>query len=322
MSHAEHRLATSVLVIGAGGSGLRAAIELAESGADVLAVGKRPARDAHTTLAAGGINAALATMDPEDSWQQHAADTIKESYLLAHPRTVRDRGARSAPRHRRPASATACTSTASRTAGSRSATSGRTRYRRTAFAGDYTGLEIQRALVDRATRQLDVPILDRVYVTRLLVADGPGLRRLRVRPDRRHPLPDPRRRRHSCHRRSHPDLATHLVTSRREHRRLHAPGRRSRRTPARPRAGAVPPLRDPRARERRGHARQRGSARRGRCPAQRARRAVHGRYDPDRMELSTRDRVALAATPRSRKAAAPRTAGSGSMSPTCPATRS
>ena len=70
------RISTSVLVIGTGGSGLRAAIELSERGVDVLAVGKRPKNDAHTSLAAGGINAALATMDAEDSWQQHAADTI------------------------------------------------------------------------------------------------------------------------------------------------------------------------------------------------------------------------------------------------------
>src|SRR5699024_11751934 len=62
--------------------------ELAELGVDVLAVGKRPRHDAHTSLAAGGINAALATMDEEDSWQQHAADTIKESYHLADPHTV------------------------------------------------------------------------------------------------------------------------------------------------------------------------------------------------------------------------------------------
>src|SRR5690625_2776592 len=84
----EQQLSTSVLVIGTGGSGLRAAIELAEHGVDVTAVGKRPRHDAHTALAAGGINAALGTMDAEDSWQQHAADTIKESYYLADPRTV------------------------------------------------------------------------------------------------------------------------------------------------------------------------------------------------------------------------------------------
>jgi succinate dehydrogenase/fumarate reductase flavoprotein subunit len=44
-------------------------------------------------------------------------------------------------------------------------------WRRTAFAGDYTGLEIQRTLVNRTT-QLQVPILDRVYVTKLLVKDN------------------------------------------------------------------------------------------------------------------------------------------------------
>ncbi len=88
MAITEQRLATMVLVIGTGRDQAQAAIELAEAGVDVLAVGKRPKEDAHTALAAGGINAALATMDPEDSWQQHAADTLKESYLLADPRTV------------------------------------------------------------------------------------------------------------------------------------------------------------------------------------------------------------------------------------------
>lgn len=99
MSTTGEQIATSVLVIGTGGSGLRASIELAEHGVDVLLVGKRPKTDAHTTLAAGGINAALATMDAEDSWQQHAADTIRESYLLADPMTVQvvTEGAAAAP---------------------------------------------------------------------------------------------------------------------------------------------------------------------------------------------------------------------------------
>ena len=89
MSIIEQQIATSVLVIGTGGAGLRAAIELAGQGVEVLALGKRPRADAHTSLAAGGINAALATMDPADTWQQHAADTLQESYLLANPITVR-----------------------------------------------------------------------------------------------------------------------------------------------------------------------------------------------------------------------------------------
>lgn len=54
----KRQIATSVLVIGTGGLGLRAAIELAERGSDVLAVGRRPKLDAHIALAAGGINTA------------------------------------------------------------------------------------------------------------------------------------------------------------------------------------------------------------------------------------------------------------------------
>ncbi|WP_330770239.1 FAD-binding protein, partial [Lentzea aerocolonigenes] len=45
MTQPEHQIATSVLVIGSGGAGLRAAIELAERGVDVLVVGKRPKND-------------------------------------------------------------------------------------------------------------------------------------------------------------------------------------------------------------------------------------------------------------------------------------
>jgi succinate dehydrogenase / fumarate reductase flavoprotein subunit len=45
------------------------AIELAERRVDVLVVGMRRTADAHTSLAVGGINAALATMDPADTWQ-------------------------------------------------------------------------------------------------------------------------------------------------------------------------------------------------------------------------------------------------------------
>ena len=147
MRHREQQISTSVLVIGTGGSGLRAAIELAERGVDVLAVGKRPKLDAHTSLAAGGINAALGTMDPEDSWQQHAADTLKESYLLAHPRTVQivtegaARGIRDLERYGMSFAREDDGRISQRFFGAHT-------YRRTAFTGDYTGLEIQRALVN------------------------------------------------------------------------------------------------------------------------------------------------------------------------------
>jgi succinate dehydrogenase / fumarate reductase flavoprotein subunit len=163
----ERRVAASVLVIGAGGSGLRAAIELAERGMGVLVVGKRPRADAHTTLAAGGVNAALGTMDPQDTWQQHAADTLQESYLLADARTVRivaegaARGIADLERYGVPFAREADGRISQRFFGAHT-------WRRTAFSGDYTGLEIQRALV-RRTAELDIPILDTVQITRLLV---------------------------------------------------------------------------------------------------------------------------------------------------------
>jgi succinate dehydrogenase / fumarate reductase flavoprotein subunit len=169
-NNAEAQIATSVLVVGTGGSGLRAAIELAERRVDVLAVGKRPTADAHTSLAAGGINAALATMDYEDTWQQHAADTLTESYLLADPRVVQivtegaARGIADLERYGMSFAREPDGRISQRFFGAHS-------FRRTAFAGDFTGLEIQRALINRAA-QLHIPILDTVYITRLLLHDG------------------------------------------------------------------------------------------------------------------------------------------------------
>lgn len=166
----ERLLATSVLVIGTGGAGLRASIELAERGVQVLAVGKRRAHDAHTTLAAGGINAALGTIDPEDSWQQHAADTLRESYYLADPSIVEivtrgaAQGIEDLERWGMPFAREADGRISQRFFGAH-------KYRRTCYAGDYTGLEIQRTLMRRAS-ELRVPIIDTVYITRLLESDG------------------------------------------------------------------------------------------------------------------------------------------------------
>jgi succinate dehydrogenase flavoprotein subunit len=170
VSALEHRLSTTVLVIGTGGGGLRAAIELAEGGVDVLAVGKRQAADAHTSLAAGGINAALSTMDIEDSWEQHAADTLKEGYLLGDPRVVQttvqgaELGIHDLERFGMRFDRESDGRISQRYFGAH-------KYRRTAFAGDYTGLEMQRALVAHASR-LGIPILSPVYITRILVEDG------------------------------------------------------------------------------------------------------------------------------------------------------
>ena len=79
---------SNVLIIGTGAAGLRAAIAAHQAGCEVVVVGKRPRGDAHTVLAAGGINAALGTVDPEDTWQQHFSDTFEEAHHLSNPRVV------------------------------------------------------------------------------------------------------------------------------------------------------------------------------------------------------------------------------------------
>jgi succinate dehydrogenase / fumarate reductase, flavoprotein subunit len=166
----ERRTAATVLVIGTGAAGLRAAIEVAERGVQVLCVGKRRRDDAHTVLASGGINAALATMDPEDSWEQHAADTLRESYWLADPRAV-ELLCREAPDAIEDLVRYGAQFAREDDGRLTQRYFGAHRWRRTCFAGDYTGREIQRTLVRRAA-EVGVAIRDDVYVTRLLVHEG------------------------------------------------------------------------------------------------------------------------------------------------------
>lgn len=163
-------MTTDVLVIGTGGAGLRAAIELHDRGLRVLVLGKRPKADAHTVLAAGGINAALGTMDPADTWAIHAADTLTEGRDLGDPRAV-ELLCREAPRaieelvsYGVPFAREADGRLSQRYFGAH-------RYRRTCFVGDYTGQEIVAALVREVDRR-GIAILERVYVSDLLTAGG------------------------------------------------------------------------------------------------------------------------------------------------------
>jgi succinate dehydrogenase / fumarate reductase flavoprotein subunit len=157
----------SVLVVGAGAAGARTAIELAERGVDdVLVLGKRDHGDAHTTWARGGINGALGTHDPEDSWAIHAADTLNEGHFLNDPGKV-ETVTRQMPARLRELdewgmdfSRTADGDIDQRFFGAQS-------FRRTAFAGDHTGESMLRTLVDRA-QELSIPHRDNVMITMLL----------------------------------------------------------------------------------------------------------------------------------------------------------
>ena len=164
------RLAVDVVVVGTGGAGLRAAIALQDQGRNVLLVGKRPKADAHTVLAAGGINAALATLDYEDTWAIHAADTLKEGRMLGDPTAV-ELLCREAPRVIEELLAWGVPFARENDGRISQRYFGAHRHRRTCFVGDYTGLEIIKALVNEVDRR-EIPILERVYISELLQADG------------------------------------------------------------------------------------------------------------------------------------------------------
>ena len=167
----KHRFHVSnVLVIGSGAAGMRAAIEAHAQGVDVVVVGKRLRRDAHTVLAAGGINAALGTVDPEDSWQQHFADTIKEGYFLSHPQTVKLM-AREAPSAIEDLLRYGVEFAQQANGRLDQRYFGAHKYRRTCYAGDYTGRAIMYGLADEVEK-LRIPIHEHQYVTRLLVDEG------------------------------------------------------------------------------------------------------------------------------------------------------
>ena len=160
----------SVLVVGAGAAGARAAIELAEQGVDdVLVLGKRGHGDAHTTWARGGINGALGTHDSEDDWTIHAADTLNEGHFVNDPGKVETVTEQMPERLREldnwgmDYSRTDDGAIDQRYFGAQS-------YRRTAFAGDHTGESLLDTLVGRA-QDRDIPYRENVMITKL-VADG------------------------------------------------------------------------------------------------------------------------------------------------------
>ena len=160
----------NVLVIGTGGAGLRAAIAARQAGVDVVVIGKRSRLDAHTVLAAGGINAALGTVDPEDSWQQHFADTMREGYYLSDPRVVEIMTSE-APAAINELAAWGCPFARTSDGKLDQRYFGAHTYRRTCYAGDYTGRAVLHTLAEQA-QKLNIPVIENQYVSRLLTADS------------------------------------------------------------------------------------------------------------------------------------------------------
>jgi succinate dehydrogenase / fumarate reductase flavoprotein subunit len=141
------RFSYDVLVIGAGGAGLRAAIEAAANGATVGVVCKSLLGKAHTVMAEGGIAAALANVDDRDSWRVHFADTMRGGQYLSNWRMA-ELHAREAPECVRELEAWGALF--DRTSDGRilQRNFGGHRYPRLAHVGDRTGLEMIRTLQD------------------------------------------------------------------------------------------------------------------------------------------------------------------------------
>jgi succinate dehydrogenase / fumarate reductase flavoprotein subunit len=161
-----------VVVIGAGGAGLRAAIEASAGGADVALVCKSLLGKAHTVMAEGGIAAALANVDDRDDWRTHFADTMRGGQYLNNWRMA-EIHAKEAPDRVRELEAWGAVF--DRTGDGRilQRNFGGHKYPRLAHVGDRTGLEMIRTLQDHGVHR-GIEVYMETTVTRLLTdpADG------------------------------------------------------------------------------------------------------------------------------------------------------
>jgi succinate dehydrogenase / fumarate reductase flavoprotein subunit len=159
-----------VLVIGAGGAGLRAAIEASASGVKVGLICKSLLGKAHTVMAEGGVAAALANVDDRDSWKVHFADTMRGGQYVNNWRMA-ELHAKEAPDRVRELEAWGAVFDRTKDGRILQRNFGGHRYPRLAHVGDRTGLEMIRTLQDYGVhRGIDVHM--EFTVVSLLVSDG------------------------------------------------------------------------------------------------------------------------------------------------------
>ena len=141
-----------VIVIGAGGAGLRAAIEASASGASVGLICKSLLGKAHTVMAEGGMAAAMAHVDDRDSWKVHFADTMRGGQYLNNWRHA-ELHAKEAPDRVRELEAWGAVFDRTKDGRILQRNFGGHRYPRLAHVGDRTGLEMIRTLQDHGVHQ-------------------------------------------------------------------------------------------------------------------------------------------------------------------------
>ena len=159
-----------VLIIGAGGAGLRAAIEALAKGASVGVVCKSLLGKAHTVMAEGGIAAAMANVDTDDGWKPHFRDTMRGGKFLNNWRMAQLHAQEAPDRVRELEQWGALFDRTDKGAILQRAFGGHT-YKRLCHVGDRTGLEMIRTLQDRGV-QLGFDVYMECTVTRLLTDGG------------------------------------------------------------------------------------------------------------------------------------------------------
>ncbi|HEY9686649.1 MAG TPA: fumarate reductase/succinate dehydrogenase flavoprotein subunit [Coleofasciculaceae cyanobacterium] len=160
-----------VVVIGAGGAGLRAAIEASAMGMKVALVCKSLLGKAHTVMAEGGAAAALGNVDPQDGWQTHFKDTMKGGKFLNNWRMAETHAKQAPDRIRELELWGAVFDRTKDGKISQRAFGGHT-YKRLAHVGDRTGLEMIRTLQDKGVHS-GIDVFMECTVSKLL-KDGDG----------------------------------------------------------------------------------------------------------------------------------------------------
>ena len=155
-----------VLIIGAGGAGLRAAIEALAHGARVGVVCKSLLGKAHTVMAEGGVAAAMANVDPKDNWQTHFRDTMRGGKMLNNYRMAQLHAMEAPDRIRELEQWGALFDRTEKGEIMQRAFGGHT-WKRLCHVGDRTGLEMIRTLQDRGV-QMGFDVYMECTVTRLL----------------------------------------------------------------------------------------------------------------------------------------------------------
>jgi succinate dehydrogenase / fumarate reductase flavoprotein subunit len=141
-----------VLVIGAGGAGLRASIEASSAGVSVGLVCKSLLGKAHTVMAEGGMAAALGNVDDRDSWKVHFADTMRGGQYLNNWRMA-ELHAQEAPTRARELESWGAVFDRTKEGKILQRNFGGHKYPRLAHVGDRTGLEMIRTLQDHGIHQ-------------------------------------------------------------------------------------------------------------------------------------------------------------------------